>query len=103
MATETATDTDFFHIECADVLDISGVAEFHAHCLEALGTQKTLILNASQVDRADTAALQVLSAFIQNANAQQQTVQWESPSEALCQSAALLGLSEILCLPITAE
>ncbi|VAX00067.1 hypothetical protein MNBD_GAMMA19-222 [hydrothermal vent metagenome] len=103
MANETATDMDFFHIECAEVLDISGVAEFHARCLEALETQQHLMLNASQVDRVDTAALQVLSAFIQDANTRQQTVQWETPSEPLCQSAALLGLSEILCLPIAAE
>ncbi len=103
MAIETAADTGFFHIECAEVLDIAGVAEFHAHCLEALGIQKNLVLNASQVDRVDTAALQVLGAFIQDANTRQQTVQWESPSESLCQSAALLGLSSLLCLPISAE
>jgi len=103
MANETATDMDFFHIECAEVLDISGVAEFHACCLEALGTQQKLMVNASQVDRVDTAALQVLGAFIQDANTRQQVVQWEAPSESLCQSAALLGLSEILCLPKLAE
>ncbi len=103
MANETVTNTDVFRIECAEVLDISGVAEFHAHCLEALGTQQNLVLNASQVDRVDTAALQVLGAFIQSANDRKQTVAWEDPSESLCQSAALLGLSEILCLPIAAE
>ncbi|NOX90882.1 MAG: STAS domain-containing protein [Gammaproteobacteria bacterium] len=103
MANETVTNTDVFRIECAEVLDISGVAEFHAHCLEALGTQQNLVLNASQVDRVDTAALQVLGALIQSANDRKQTVEWEDPSESLCQSAALLGLSEILCLPIAAE
>ncbi|MCF6339032.1 MAG: STAS domain-containing protein [Gammaproteobacteria bacterium] len=100
MADETATDMEFFHIECDEVLDISSVAEFHARCLEALGTKQNLMLNASQVDRADTAALQVLGAFIQDANTRKQIVQWEAPSESLCQSAALLGLSEMLCLPI---
>ncbi len=103
MANETATDMDFFHIECAEVLDISGVAEFHARCLEALEMQQNVMLNASQVDRVDTAALQVLGALIQDANTRKQTVQWETPSESLCQSAVLLGLSEILCLPIAAE
>ena len=103
MANETAADSGFFHIECAEVLDISGVAEFHARCLEALETQQNVMLNASQVDRVDTATLQVLGAFIQDVNTRQQTVQWEAPSEPLCQSAALLGLSEILCLPIMAE
>jgi len=48
MANETATDMDFFHIECAEVLDISGVAEFHARCLEALETQQHLMLNVKR-------------------------------------------------------
>ncbi len=99
MANETATDTAFFHIECDEVLDISSVAEFHARCLGALKKKQNIMLNASQVDRADTAALQVLSAFIQDANTGKQIVQWEAPSEPLCQSAALLGLSDMLCLP----
>ncbi len=103
MANETAKDMDFFCIECAEVMDISGVAEFHARCLEALETQQNLLLKASEVDRIDTAALQVLGAFIQDANTRQQTVQWESPSEPLCHSAALLGLSEMLCLPVVTE
>jgi len=99
MANETAADMDFFRIECAEVLDIAGVAEFYACCLEALETQQNIMLNASQVERVDTATLQVLGAFIQDANTRQQSVNWETPSEPLCQSAALLGLSEILCLP----
>jgi len=103
MTNETAQDMDYFRIECAEVLDIASVAEFHARCLEALGTQQNIILSASQVDRVDTSALQVLGAFIQDANTRQQIVQWESPSESLYQSAALLGLSEILCLPVAAE
>ena len=103
MVIETAENMDFLRIECAEVLDIAGVAEFHARCLEALGTRKNLRLNASQLDRVDTAALQVLSAFIQDANTQEQTVEWENPSESLCQSAALLGLSKILCLPIAVK
>jgi len=103
MANETATDMNSFRIECIEVLDIAGVEAFHAHCLEALETQKNIVLNASQVDRVDTAALQVLGAFIQDANIRQQIVQWENPSESLRQSAALLGLSEILCLPVATE
>jgi len=101
VANETATDVTCFRVECAEVLDITGVAEFHAHCLEALGTQQNLMINASQVERVDTAALQVLGAFIQDANTRQQAVQWDAPSESLCQSAALLGLSEVLCLSVT--
>jgi ABC-type transporter Mla MlaB component len=50
------------------------------------------------VERADTAALQLLGAFFQDANAQKKTVEWKDPSEALCRSAALLGLSEMLHL-----
>jgi hypothetical protein len=45
--------------------------------------------------------LQVFSAFFQDARAQGQQVQWQQPSEALRQSAALLGLQDLLALTTT--
>lgn len=85
-------------IELSEVMDISATAELRSQLLAALESKKSVILDASQVERADTAALQVLSAFVQDANSQQQTVQWKKPSEALSRSAALLGLSALLNL-----
>ena len=85
-------------MDCGESMDISVTAELHTQLLKALESKQTVVLDAAQVERADTAALQMLSAFIQDANAQQQTVQWKSPSEALSVSAELLGLSSLLKL-----
>lgn len=93
---ETGAET--LRIRCGEVMDITSVAEFRQQLLEALATRQTVELDASGVERADTAALQLLSAFMQDALSQQQTVHWKDPSPALCQSAALLGLTPFLRL-----
>jgi len=86
------------HIDCGEVMDISTMAEFHRQLVAVLASKQAMALDASQVERADSSALQVLSAFIQDAHAQQQAVRWKAPSDALCRSAALLGLTGILNL-----
>jgi len=88
------------HIDCGTVLDISTMVEFRQQLVVALTSKQEVELDASQVERADTAALQVLSAFIQDAYAQQQVVVWKAPTEALRRSAALLGLSGLLDLNV---
>lgn len=98
MSHQAAAKEDFKIIECGEVLDISVTAELRTQLLTVLESKKSVMLDASQVERADTAALQVLSAFVQDANSQQQTVQWKKPSEALFRSAELLGLSGLLKL-----
>jgi len=91
----TATTTE---LDCGSTLDIASVAEFHAQCLEALKDGQNVMIKADELERTDTAALQVMAAFFQDAKLQQQTLEWQSPSEALCRSAALLGLTELLQL-----
>ena len=86
------------HIVCGEVMDIASMAEFRTRLMTALASKQAVELNASQVERVDTAALQVLSGFVQDAHAQQQSVHWRDPSDALCCSAALLGLSRLLNL-----
>lgn len=90
--------TDLQEIDCGEVVTIATMAEFHPLLVEALASKRAVVLNASRLERVDTAALQVLSAFVQDANSQQQSVQWREPSEPLCQAAQLLGLSVLLNL-----
>jgi ABC-type transporter Mla MlaB component len=85
-------------ISCGEVLDISAVAEFHGVLKKSLASKKSVLLDASAVERADAAALQLLTAYFQDAKRLKKSVEWDSPSDALCSSAALLGLSEILDL-----
>jgi anti-anti-sigma regulatory factor len=88
-------------ITCGEILDISSVGELCAELLTALESQQPVVLAAADIERADTTALQVFSAFFQDARAQGQQVQWQQPSEALRQSAALLGLQDLLALTTT--
>lgn len=85
-------------IQCGDTIDISAVSGFRTQLLEALESGQAIELDASELERADTAALQLLSVFMQEANSQQQAVTWKEPSQALYESAALLGLSKLLHL-----
>ena len=85
-------------VDCGDVMDIAGAQELRGQLLDALASQQTVTLDASHVERADTAALQVLGAFFKDAISQKQTLQWKDPSTVLSGSAALIGMTEVLHL-----
>jgi anti-anti-sigma regulatory factor len=85
-------------IPCEESLDISTVKELHSLLVQVLAAKQPVVLEGAQVTRVDTAALQVLGAFFQDARAQEISVRWDKPSEALGRSAALLGLTELLDL-----
>lgn len=83
-------------IPCEESLDISTVKELHALLVQILAARQPVVLEGAEVTRVDTAALQVLSAFFQDARAQGISVCWQAPSETLRRSAALLDLSALL-------
>ena len=85
-------------IACDDVMDISTAANLKSLLVGALESGKPVILDASQVERADTAALQLLASFFHDASAQDQSIQWREPSDVLVHSSKLLGLSTTLNL-----
>jgi ABC-type transporter Mla MlaB component len=97
------TSTDATHIDCGVVLDISSIAGLHTQCQQALEAKQNVLLKGDDLERTDTAALQVLAAFFQDAKAQQQTVEWQSPSAALYESAGLLGLTDLLQLKTSGD
>ena len=85
-------------IACGDSLDISGVGELHQQLSKALKAGRAVTLDASQVQRADAAGLQLLAAFCQSARSRGVTVTWRQPPEVFNQSASLLGLDDILAM-----
>lgn len=86
------------NILLAEILDISSAAELKAGFLLCLENNIPVCVDAKNVERADTAALQVIAAFIQDAKNQGQSVHWHEPSDVLIQSAGLLGLRDFLGL-----
>lgn len=84
-------------IDCADVMDISGVAELSS-MLQEIGNGFTVTFKAEGVERIDTSTLQLLTSFIRDASTRDISVEWKNPSAALINSARLLGLVEHLHL-----
>lgn len=53
---------------------------------------REVALDASKVEKVDTAIMQLLTAFYRSAKAQGIEVKWKNPSEGMLRSAELLGL-----------
>ena len=85
------------NVDCDEVLDISCVAELYERLKEKVTNQGDIVLNAKDVERTDAAVLQMFTTLF---SAEGVNVCWNEPSEALKRSAALLGLSEKLKLPV---
>jgi phospholipid transport system transporter-binding protein len=71
---------------------------------ELLGVLKAgaIVLDGTQVERVDTAALQLLVLFRRELDAQGGTLRWHGTSDALNEAAGLLGLAQLLNLPAEA-
>ena len=66
---------------------------------ERLDESGPVQIDATAVDRVDTAGLQLLAAFIRDLRAEARTVEWVGCSDALQKAAQALGLHAALCLP----
>ena len=63
-----------------------------------LEAQESVVLDAANVERIDTAALQLLCAFVRDRQARGLKVQWQGSSPALQEAADLLALRPLLGL-----
>ena len=89
-------DTISFHLP--ENLTIASVHGLHEE-LEVLVSQSDcdkVVLQASDVQRADTAGVQLLLAFVNASKEHQIGVEWDKPSDKLCTTAELLGLQGAL-------
>jgi len=101
-ATATASSTEAPHttlIYCSPELDISGAQDLYDTLQAALRTQCPVVLDATHVERVDTAVLQMLCAFVRDAQGSGIAVQWRQPSPALENAARLLNIRACLALP----
>lgn len=83
--------------EIQSVQDISSVAELHNEMKKLFKNEK-VIFDGQQVERIDAASLQLLLSFIHEAKINDVDVSWRSPSDALSNSAKLLGMEDALQL-----
>ena len=101
--TATASSTEAPHttlIYCSPELDISGAQDLYDTLQAALGAQRPVVIDATHVERVDTAVLQMLCAFVRDAQASGIVVQWRQSSPALENAARLLNVQACLALPM---
>ncbi len=86
-------------IHCPATLDIAAVAAFHRQLCDALDAGAPLELQAADLERIDTAGLQLLAACCQDAASRRIPVCWASTSDVLHDVAQRLALTDVLQLP----
>ena len=79
-------------------LDIAGAGLLREQLMQALSEKQPVVIDAANVERVDTAALQVLTAFFKDAGAQNLEVRWKEPAQVLTNAAQMLGLHDSLQL-----
>jgi hypothetical protein len=80
-------------------LGIEGVAALHARLAPVLTRPEPVVLEAMEVARLHTAALQLLAAFVRTRTDRGFVTEWHHPSSALQEGATRLGLESLLGLP----
>lgn len=85
-------------VDLPERLTIMTAESLHELLEPHLQSQKDLVLNAENVERVDTAGLQVLLSFCQTLKGQNIGVTWSSPTEALSDGAVQLGIADILAI-----
>ncbi|MEJ2565722.1 MAG: STAS domain-containing protein [Gammaproteobacteria bacterium] len=89
-----------WNVDLAETLDVSTVHTLYAELQAALDNGMPIVLNGSAVGRVDTAALQVLCSMFLHAGFNRCALEWRSTSEALVDSAKLLGVDKLIGLEI---
>lgn len=90
-----ATRTSF---SCGTSLDINSVHDLQKRLAKSLSKASTIELKADQVDKADTAGLQLLLSVSRQVSHQGGQLIWKKPTKKLIDSAQLLGLATELGL-----
>lgn len=83
---------DFIQIECGEMVTIAQVSELYAKFALAFEEKKTVIIDVSKVKRVDTAAIQLLYCFHQDATSVKMITIWSKPSQPLSDAVTMLGL-----------
>ena len=85
-------------LELPESMDISKVSGFHSTLRDDISQGDEVMFVASDVERADTAFIQLLAAFCADAPSKNISIKWQAPSDALLTSVQQLGLENNLGL-----
>lgn len=86
-------------VSCGSQVTIQHVEALKERFLNALSKPSDICyVNASKVEKLDTAGAQLLYAFLQQADTMSKVIRWQQPSSALIADATLLGMRQMLNL-----
>lgn len=88
-------------IDCEETMDISIAQKLHKQLLKALTEERSVMVNASKVERVDASILQMFCALSQAVRQQELSLEWQEPSQKFQDSARLLDLGDSLGLTVT--
>ncbi|MCK9192991.1 MAG: STAS domain-containing protein [Nevskia sp.] len=77
-------------------LGIEQASALHAALAERIESPQTVVLDGADVQRVHTAVLQLFCLFCRDRRSAGRKVQWQQPSAALLNAAALLGVTTLL-------
>lgn len=89
-----------FKVELSERLDIASAEALHLSLEDALASGQEVKLMGADVVKLDTAGVQVLSAFCEEANKLHLKVDWIKPSDTISQVFTFLGLTEMVGLNV---
>lgn len=102
-ATVTAKKTGPRILHLKGQLNIHEVGSLKTRLGRFLDANQGVILDASKVEKIDTAVMQLLTAFCRSAGAKGIAVKWKNPNSRILHSAEILGLAKPLGLEDTAH
>ena len=87
------------HLLFNTILNVSQARALHDLLDQTLTQPMPMVLDASQIEQVDTAAMQVLASFCRQLRTQGATIRWAAVSLPLRQAGQLLGLGSLLDYP----
>jgi anti-anti-sigma factor len=85
-------------ISCGEALTIANAANLHEQLQKALAKNSTIELEASTVEKVDTAGLQVIVALSRELEKSGGNIVWKNPSEKVVHAVSTLGLNPFLAM-----
>lgn len=85
-------------LKLPEEISIANVNEWKGKLVDFMSEPSPYTLDGSELQRLDTAAIQLLLAFTTKLGSKETNFSWQSPSPALLKTADLLGLKEALSI-----
>jgi len=85
-------------VKCGNALTIANVADLHSKITSVLEISSIIELDAQEVEKVDTAGLQLLVALSQELEKSDGHLLWKAPSDTLNEAIKITGMTPYLAI-----